>query len=84
MDELSTLRHNYARLGLSTKHLTMFHRDLTGYTVIYALTEISIGGGLCVMVDKKWATNLSIRECTSTRYYEIIGLLARTIQGQQY
>ena len=47
-------------------------------TTLYTLTEIrlrpikSIGGGLCMTVNNKWAPNFCIREHISTRSYEIL------------
>ena len=34
-----------------------------------------LGGGLCMFVNKKWATNFTVRECISIRSYEIMTLL---------
>ena len=33
--------------------------------------EKSIGGGLCLFVNKKWATNFTVRERFCTKSYEI-------------
>ena len=52
-------------------------RQTNGYTTIRfdrskKKTDKSIGGGLCMMVNNKWATSFCIRERVSTRSYEIL------------
>lgn len=51
--------------------------DLPGYTLIRADRDNfksmkSIGGGMCIFVNKHWATQYTIREKVCTRDYEIL------------
>lgn len=51
--------------------------NLPGYTIIRADRDInssrkSIGGGLCVYMDTRWATQYTVRECVCTHDYEIL------------
>lgn len=51
--------------------------NLPGYTMIRADRDInmsrkSIGGGLCVYVDERWATQYTVRERVCTHDYEIL------------
>ena len=54
-----------------------FCDDIDGFTVIRfdrdrQKTTKSKGGGLCIYVNKNWATNYCVRETESTRDYEIL------------
>lgn len=51
--------------------------NLPGYTLIRAdrdttRSQKSIGGGLCVFLDKRWATQYTVRERVCTHDYEIL------------
>lgn len=51
--------------------------NLPGYTLIRAdrdttRSQKSIGGGLCVVLDKRWATQYTVRERVCTHDYEIL------------
>ena len=85
MDELSTLityDSDYRRssqLCFTETWLTENATDIgfDDYTTIRfnrskKKTDKSIGEGLCMMVNNKWATNVCIRERVGTRSYEIL------------
>ena len=63
---------------LRISNLTFLNlQTLDGYTTIHfdrnkIKTDRSTGGGLCLMVNDKWATNFCVRERISTRSYEIL------------
>ena len=85
LDELSALlRHDcdYRRSSLLCFTETWWSEnnadyEIEGYTTIRfnrdtKKTKKSIGGGLCLFVNKKWATNFTVRERFCTMSYEIM------------
>ena len=85
MDELSTLTKydcDFRRCSLFCFTETWLTDEISdinleGYTVIRfdrdaQKTKKRIGGGLCMLVNNKWATNFTVRETKCSKHYEIL------------
>ena len=84
LDELSVLTKqdcDYRRSSLLCFTETWLTDDmnvnLDGFTTIRfdrdaTKTQKRVGGGLCMMVNNKWANNFTIRESVSCKHYEIL------------
>ena len=79
LDELSALLRydcDYRRSSLLWSENNADY-EIEGYTTIRfdrdtKKTEESVGGGLCLFVNKKWATNFTVREQISAKSFEIM------------
>lgn len=83
-DELSTLLQfdrDYRQTSLFCFTETWLTEDtdlqLDGFNIIRfdrdtARTRKSIGGGVCMAVNRKWATNFTVRETESCKHYELL------------